>query len=745
LFICYREFFRGVLKFAKFLTFLVAPFTASENEAENSDLQPQAGIEIFNLSIFDASVGVPVAMEDDIRTTRLPATLWPAKRTTGNGLLLKLNLTKCEAAVIMPPVLERQIGLIDSHVADRTKRSNSTTDERETSTAPILHLNFNVCEEAILVFQCSKGRAPPLTQSASTLTENAQSFRRETSHDCSSDTNGNYDNCNVEWSGEDAHHGGNFQRRDTALDSYLRDGLDTNKIISLYTSTRTIISYLLCLVGFFASLIVRVRGCALLKIGSKIEPTGRSVAERVGKLGRLCKCLLGLSVLVSLVASEEVSGGISMAEEGRKMAVTLSAMESMTGQCAVDGNCFSSLNYDVNELCAFTMGDGGVLNVISFETESGYDKLCVGGMSCEEGSQYDGTTGPQGISVSAGEQIIWYSDEIETFAGFEICVEDPCVASSTPSDDGSDGNFYCINGGDVGGWWDEDGSSCTCTSCNTGFSGPNCASCPIGYSGSPPDDCDTPNPCQATSTSTDDGSDGNFYCINGGDIGGTSGSCTCSCNTGSSGSSCEFTTHHVVDMNGLFNTVSNYATTNTGNSIMVNGDTVILAVGPYKCSEGTCADSYDMLYTNNLNGEVKCEEDNASCVLDGEDARRVMFVYGTGSATLILRALTFDKGYRGWGGGVNIDFGALVDLELCIFSNNRATDSWGGGAIYVNSNVGNIVNVYGTSFSGNTAPSGNGDDITNYYSTGTITIHNTCPSPYSSNTPIQGKTRMRIL
>ncbi|GMH64011.1 hypothetical protein TrRE_jg1879, partial [Triparma retinervis] len=32
--------------------------------------------------------------------------------------------------------------------------------------------------------------------------------------------------------------------------------------------------------------------------------------------------------------------------------------------------------------------------------------------------------------------------------------------------------------------------------------------------------------------------------------------------------------------------------------------------------------------------------------------------------------------------------------------------------------------------------SGNGDDIYRY--SGTITIHNTCPSPYSSNTPIQG-------
>jgi predicted outer membrane repeat protein len=200
-------------------------------------------------------------------------------------------------------------------------------------------------------------------------------------------------------------------------------------------------------------------------------------------------------------------------------------------------------------------------------------------------------------------------------------------------------------------------------------------------------------------------------------------------------------------MNGLFNTVSNYAdmdyVNNSGNSIAANGDTTILAVGTYKGSEGTCASSEDMLYTYGLNGEVKCVEDNASCVLDGENARRVMYVYETGSGTLILRALTFDKGYADTGGGVYIGWGGTVDLELLVFSNNRATDSeWGGGAISVDGS-GNTVNIYGTSFNGNTANSGDGDDIYNYY--GTITIHNTCPSPYSSNTPVQGKTRMRIM
>jgi hypothetical protein len=205
---------------------------------------------------------------------------------------------------------------------------------------------------------------------------------------------------------------------------------------------------------------------------------------------------------------------------------------------------------------------------------------------------------------------------------------------------------------------------------------------------------------------------------------------------------------NVVDMNGLFNTVSNYYggfADNTGNSIMANGDIAILAVGSYKGAEGSplTAASYIMLITNNLNGEVKCVEDNASCVLDGGNAMRVMHVHGTGSKTLILRALTFDKGSDDSAGGVYIDSQAKVDLELCIFSNNRATsDDHGGGAVYVRDGS-STVNIYGTSFNGNTAATGYGNDIRS--DGGTITIQNYCPSPYTSNIPIQGKTRMRIV
>jgi hypothetical protein len=216
---------------------------------------------------------------------------------------------------------------------------------------------------------------------------------------------------------------------------------------------------------------------------------------------------------------------------------------------------------------------------------------------------------------------------------------------------------------------------------------------------------------------------------------------------------------NVVDMNGLFNTVSNYAGSdyNTGNSIMANGDSTILAVRSYKCSQGTCArsDTYgNMLSTKDLNGEVKCVEDNASCVLDGEYQRRVMRVEGTGSGTLTLCALSFIKGgsvEEGIGGAFWIESGAIVTIELCVFSNCRSTstccDNSGGGAIYVE-DWRTTVNIYGTTFNDNFALDFNDERIRNdifAWRSGAITIHNACPSPYSSNTPIQGEIQMRVV
>ena len=204
--------------------------------------------------------------------------------------------------------------------------------------------------------------------------------------------------------------------------------------------------------------------------------------------------------------------------------------------------------------------------------------------------------------------------------------------------------------------------------------------------------------------------------------------------------------HTVSTMTQLWDKVSNsncYGC-NKGTDIMANGDTTTLSVGEYKCSEGTCASSYSMLVTDDLYGTVQCLNDDASCVLDGESSIGGMWVWGTGSGKLTIRAIRFYKGKAIFGGGAYV-YGT-VDFTLCVFDSCEATSifsDYGGGGIYVSSS-GGTVNIYATTFTGNSAASGNGDDIYNYKYGGTVTIHNTCPSPYSANTPTQGKYKNSI-
>ena len=121
-------------------------------------------------------------------------------------------------------------------------------------------------------------------------------------------------------------------------------------------------------------------------------------------------------------------------------------------------------------------------------------------------------------------------------------------------------------------------------------------------------------------------------------------------------------------MSDLFNKVSNYESSswgyNTGNDIMTFGDIAVMAVGEYKCS-GTgdnCQQSTKMLYTSALYGEVKCINDEATCIIDGEDTRQILYVSGTGVGKLTLRATTFKDGLTSSyyeGGGIYISSGTM--------------------------------------------------------------------------------------
>jgi hypothetical protein len=87
------------------------------------------------------------------------------------------------------------------------------------------------------------------------------------------------------------------------------------------------------------------------------------------------------------------------------------------------------------------------------------------------------------------------------------------------------------------------------------------------------------------------------------------------------------------------------------------------------------------------------------------------------------------------GGGIALTQSAVVSITICVFQGCAATGSYGGGAIFSNSNL-NKVDIYGTKFIGNTAVEDGGDI---YNNDGAVTIHGTCPSPYESNVPTEGE------
>ena len=62
---------------------------------------------------------------------------------------------------------------------------------------------------------------------------------------------------------------------------------------------------------------------------------------------------------------------------------------------------------------------------------------------------------------------------------------------------------------------------------------------PCDASTAPTNGCESAGACSASSNTTKYGSDGTIYCINGGTVSGTVGSCECTCKSGYTGSSCE--------------------------------------------------------------------------------------------------------------------------------------------------------------------------------------------------------------
>ena len=91
--------------------------------------------------------------------------------------------------------------------------------------------------------------------------------------------------------------------------------------------------------------------------------------------------------------------------------------------------------------------------------------------------------------------------------------------------------------------------------------------------------------------------------------------------------------------------------------------------------------------------------------------------------------MTFKDGNAGRGGGMYIEFSALVSIQTCKFV-SCYSDIRGGGI-----NAEATVNIYTTTFADNSATVAGNDIAT--YSRGDVTIHSTCPPNWTGN-PTEG-------
>jgi len=158
------------------------------------------------------------------------------------------------------------------------------------------------------------------------------------------------------------------------------------------------------------------------------------------------------------------------------------------------------------------------------------------------------------------------------YSGGRCHIADPCVTSTDSTHTtGNDGNFYCTNGGTIGGTT----GACSCSSCAAGYSGSH---------------CQTANDCaSSTNAAHTSGNDGNYHCTNGGDIGGTTGACSCSsCDPGFSGTHCETADTCVKS------STSSHNTGNDGNFYCLSG-TIGGTTGSCTCS---CINNYSGTHCN---------------------------------------------------------------------------------------------------------------------------------------------------
>ena len=92
----------------------------------------------------------------------------------------------------------------------------------------------------------------------------------------------------------------------------------------------------------------------------------------------------------------------------------------VSGTCTAIDKCVSSpnfpSNYGDNSACSIRANFPGDLEVSAFETETHHDYLTV------HSTQFDGTSGPNGVSIDPDTTISWTTDGSVTAPGWTICL-----------------------------------------------------------------------------------------------------------------------------------------------------------------------------------------------------------------------------------------------------------------------------------------------------------------------------------
>jgi hypothetical protein len=222
--------------------------------------------------------------------------LLAAGRATVASALSELTL----ATDVIPTVSGRPVPI--APFANENYSSDvSSTIERGVGTSVPSKLNITVGRDATSVTRYSDESEPSPTQTRHTPPETIKSIRSGYLYDC--DDGWISEDYDVAGFGDDARRE-HVRQKGIAAEGDMRcvrlDGID-----SISASLSTTMSFLLCSVGMFASLILRASGC-MSNVGSIMGKTKKPLAM-TGRVGRLGKCLFGLSILASLVAAKEES------------------------------------------------------------------------------------------------------------------------------------------------------------------------------------------------------------------------------------------------------------------------------------------------------------------------------------------------------------------------------------------------------------------------------------------------------